>query len=125
MKKILYTILASLLFLPSITFAAATYSGTYGSGLATGASAAYNNSLPNADILSLIGLLIKALLGILGVIFLILIIYAGILWMTAAGNEDKVKKAQNILKNSVIGLVILITAYAISWFVLAQIGGAA
>jgi hypothetical protein len=68
-----------------------------------------------------IGDLIAILLGFLGVIFLILIIYAGLLWMTAAGNEDKVKKAQGILMSSVIGLIILLSAYAISFFVISNI----
>ncbi|HCC83450.1 TPA: hypothetical protein DEP96_01215 [Candidatus Uhrbacteria bacterium] len=68
-----------------------------------------------------IGQLISVLLGFLGVIFLILIIYAGLLWMTAAGNEDKVKKAQGILMSSVIGLIILLSAYAISYFVISNI----
>ncbi len=70
------------------------------------------------------GSLIAVLLGFLGVIVLILIIYAGLLWMTAAGNEDNVKKAKSILLNSVIGLVILLSAYAISSFVIDQLGTA-
>lgn len=71
-----------------------------------------------------IGSLINVLLGFLGVIFLILIIYAGLLWMTAGGNEDNIKKAKSILLNSVIGLIILLSAYAISQFVISQVGGA-
>ncbi len=71
-----------------------------------------------------IGSLISVLLGFLGVIFLILIIYAGLLWMTAGGNEDNVKKARGILLNSVIGLIILLSAYAISSFVIDQLGTA-
>lgn len=79
----------------------------------------------NADSLTTtIGSLIAVLLGFLGVIFLVLIIYAGLLWMTAAGNEDNVKKAKSILLNSVIGLVILLSAYAISSFVISQLGDA-
>lgn len=75
-------------------------------------------------LLETVGSLINVLLGFLGVIFLILIIYAGLLWMTAGGAEDNVKKAKQILLNSVIGLVILLSAYAISQFVIGQIGGA-
>lgn len=79
----------------------------------------------NADSLTTtIGSLIAVLLGFLGVIFLVLIIYAGLLWMTAAGSEENVKKAKSILLNSVIGLVILLSAYAISSFVISQLGGA-
>ncbi len=128
MKKIAYAFLASLLLLPSFTLAAdppATPSPTntsiYSSGLNTGANAAYDNALPNADLLGVITLLIKAVLSLLGVVFLVLIIYAGILWLTAAGNEDRVKKAQGILKNAVIGIFIAMAAYAISYFILTNI----
>lgn len=76
------------------------------------------------DLTLTIGSLISTLLAFLGVIFLILIIYAGLLWMTAAGNEDKVKKAQSILLSSVIGLIILLSAYAISYFVIGQLSTA-
>lgn len=71
-----------------------------------------------------IGTLINVFLGILGVIFLILIIYAGFLWMTAAGNDSQVGKAKNIMITSVVGLVILLSAYAISDFVITQLSEA-
>lgn len=68
-----------------------------------------------------IGTLINVFLGLLGVIFLVLIIYAGFLWMTAAGNDSQVGKAKNIMITSVVGLVILLSAYAISSFVITQL----
>lgn len=125
MKKIVYALLASLLLLPSFALAtdppSTTNTSIYSTGLNTGANAAYNNALPNADLLGVITLLIKAVLGLLGIVFLVLIIYAGILWLTAAGNEDRVKKAQGILKNAVIGIFIVIAAYALSYFILINI----
>ena len=60
---------------------------------------------------------ITYVLSFLGVIFLVLAIYAGILWMTSQGNEKTVEKAKDILINSVIGLIIVALAYAISYFV--------
>lgn len=68
-----------------------------------------------------LGLLINVLLGLLGIIFLVLVIWAGFLWMTAGGDEKKVGKAKSILITAVIGLVILLSAYAISSFVLDQL----
>jgi len=68
-----------------------------------------------------LGLLINVLLGLLGIIFLVLVIYAGFLWMTAGGDEKKVAKAKSIIITAVIGLVILLSAYAISTFVLDQL----
>ena len=68
-----------------------------------------------------VGKIIKIVLGLLGIIFLALTVYAGVLWMTAAGNEEQVTKALGILKTSVIGLIIIIAAYSITYFVVANV----
>ena len=62
---------------------------------------------------STLGIIVSAVLSLLGVVFIILIIYGGILWMTAGGKEESVKKATTIIRNSVIGLIITVSAYAI------------
>jgi len=67
---------------------------------------------------ALIGRIIGVVLAFVGVIFLILIIYGGILWMTAGGNEEKIKKAKSILTTALIGLVIILTGYTITSFVI-------
>ena len=66
---------------------------------------------------TLIGNIINIVLGLLGIVFVVLIVYAGFLWMTAAGSADQTKKAKAILTNSIIGLIITIAAYAISAYV--------
>ena len=76
------------------------------------------------DLNSIIGTVINTVLGLLGVIFLILLVYAGFLWMTAAGNDDKVTKAKQILTTSIIGLVIVLAAYSIAAFVVEQLASA-
>jgi hypothetical protein len=78
--------------------------------------------LASTDLLVIIGTIISVVLGFLGVIFLILIIYSGFLWMTAAGNEDRVKKAQKILINATVGIIIVLTAYGIATFILNALG---
>ncbi len=65
----------------------------------------------------LIGQLIQVVLGIVGVLFLVLTVYAGVLWMTAGGTSKNVETAKGILRNSVIGLVIIIAAYALTKFI--------
>lgn len=65
----------------------------------------------------LTGQLISVVVGLVGILFLILTVYAGILWMTAAGDEKQVTKAKSILVRSVIGLVIVLSAYTITSFV--------
>ena len=66
----------------------------------------------------IVGSIILTILGLLGVIFVILLTYGGFLWLTAAGEDDKVKKAQGLMWNAIIGLLIVIAAYSIAWFVL-------
>ena len=70
-----------------------------------------------------VGTVISGALALVGTIFLILTVYAGILWMTAQGAEDKVTKAKNIITAAIIGLVITMAAYAITSFVTNRLGG--
>jgi hypothetical protein len=70
-------------------------------------------------------LVIQAVLTFLGVIFIALIIYGGFLYMTAMGESDKVKKGKNVILYSVIGLVIILAAYAITSFVVSSISNSA
>lgn len=71
-----------------------------------------------------IGNLISTALLFVGVIFLVLIIYAGIMWMTSGGNEEKAGKAKKLIGAAVIGMVIIFGAYVITSFVIEQIQGA-
>ncbi len=73
------------------------------------------------DLIETIGRIIDFLLGFLGVLALILILYAGFLWMTAAGNEEKVAKAKKIMGAAVIGLVIILASFAIANFIVGNL----
>lgn len=64
-----------------------------------------------------IGYLVNVVLGLLGVAFLILVIYGGITWMLAGGDKEKVTSAKKILTNAVVGIVVVIAAYAIASYV--------
>jgi len=68
-----------------------------------------------------IGNVIAVFLGLLGVVFLILMIVAGFNWMTAGGNEEKVSKAGHTIKVAIIGLLIVIGSFAIWRFVFERI----
>lgn len=87
-------------------------------------SAAYNarfNIAGNAGALTpeqIISTAITALLSLLGVIFVGLTVYGGFTWMMAGGDEQKVTKAKDVIKESLIGLVIVLGAYALSYFVI-------
>ena len=65
----------------------------------------------------IIGLVVSIVLSLLGVVFLILTVYAGFSWMTAAGEEERVTKAKETLTRAVIGLIITLGSYAIWAFV--------
>lgn len=73
------------------------------------------------ELTTIIGNLINIILGFLGILLLIYFLYAGFLWMTSGGSDDNVKKAKTMMKNAVIGLIIIVIAYALSNFVLNQI----
>lgn len=70
-----------------------------------------------SDISIAIGKIVGAGLAFIGVVFMILIIYGGILWMTARGNEQQVEKAKDLIYSAVIGLIIVLSAYAITNYV--------
>ncbi|NQT49435.1 hypothetical protein HQ571_01945 [Candidatus Kuenenbacteria bacterium] len=69
----------------------------------------------------MIGRIIRIVLGLLGVVMVVLVIYAGFMWMTAGGTPEKVEKAQKIIVQAVIGLAIILAAYAITDFVLGKL----
>jgi hypothetical protein len=72
---------------------------------------------PNTSISDVIATIIRVVLSLLGVIFLVLLVLGGYQWMTAGGNEDQVTKAQDRIKTAIIGLVIVLAAYAITAWV--------
>ncbi len=67
------------------------------------------------------GSIISLILSFIGIIFFALIIYAGLMWMLAQGNQQKVDKAKDLIINAVIGLIIIFSAYAITSFIGNQI----
>ncbi len=109
--------LAVLLSMPSLAFAATTIDAS-STGLSTTGTAAFGTNISGANNSSLpafIGFyIIQPILGLVGLAFFCLMLYAGILWMTAAGEPKKVDKAKGILVNSVIGVVIIVASYALT-----------
>ena len=83
-----------------------------------GLDAQFDTGLSAADPRIIIANIIRVLLGFLGIAAVSLMIYAGVIWMTAGGREEAVSKAQRIMVNALIGLVIILSAFAITQFVL-------
>lgn len=70
----------------------------------------------------LIGKVIQALLGLTGSIALVMFIYGGFTWMTAAGNAESVTKGKNILIWATVGLVVIFSAYGMVKFIFTSLG---
>jgi hypothetical protein len=83
-----------------------------------------NMPLGKQDFVTTITSLINVLLGLLGVVAVVIILIAGFKWMTAGGNDDKVSEARKMLFAGIIGLAIILSAWAIARFVLVQLGNA-
>lgn len=73
--------------------------------------------LSNQDVRFTVGRIINVALGLLGTVVVVIILYAGFEWMTAGGSEDKVADAKKRITYAIIGLAIILSAYAISSFV--------
>lgn len=76
--------------------------------------------LPTTDIRLIVANVIRTALGLLGIIALIIVLYGGFVWMTAGGNEEKIATAKKILRDGAIGLLIILSAYAIVSFVISK-----
>lgn len=75
------------------------------------------------DFFVLVGKVVGAGLSMIGIIFFVLILYGGGRWMTAMGRSEEVEKAKSIMESAVIGLVIVLSAYAITSFVIGSLTG--
>ncbi len=64
---------------------------------------------------------IKFALAISGIVLLLIVVYAGILWMTSSGNPEKIGKSKKLLTSSAVGLAIILGAYSITDFVVQNI----
>lgn len=116
-KRALTTVIIAalllLVVLPSVAFADTAILNS----LETAGTAGFGAGATSRTLPEIIGNVIKVFLSIVGVIFLVLMVYAGYLWMTAQGEEAKVEKSKDTIKAAVIGLIIVVAAYAITNFV--------
>ncbi len=79
------------------------------------------SGLGNQDIRDTIGQIIRVALSLLGIVALVIILAGGFQWMTAGGNEEKVAEARKRIFAGIIGLAIILSAFAIARFVLNQL----
>ena len=80
--------------------------------------------LPSTDVRITVAHIIQAALGVLGTLALAIVVYAGFLWMTAGGNEERVGEAKKWISAGIIGLAIILSAYSIVSFVITNLNQA-
>jgi hypothetical protein len=81
-----------------------------------GSPAEAGNRLP-----VILGNIVRGFMGLLSLVFLVLTLYGGWLWLSARGDATKVEHAKDTLTRAIIGLVIILSAFAIASFVVARI----
>ncbi len=83
-----------------------------------GASLKGLNQLPGVSPQQLIGRVIKTAMGVIGTIALLILVYAGILWMVATGNAQRENEAKEIMYWGALGVIIILGSYAIVQFII-------
>ena len=104
--------LLTLVFVPTITYAL-----NFQNAEMFASQARKPTGIQDTNVNSVIGIIIKGGLTLVGTIFFILMIYGGFLWFTARGNEDTVTKAKNVIIAALIGISLVVGSYAITDFV--------
>lgn len=108
-------IAAGLSLLPRVILAAATVNPAEGQG----GSVALPMPLGKVyDPQQLIGMIIRGALGLAGAVALVMFVYGGIVWLTAAGNQDRASEAKKTLTWAAIGLIAIFSSYAIANFII-------
>ncbi|NTW22483.1 hypothetical protein HGA34_02980 [Candidatus Falkowbacteria bacterium] len=95
-------------------------SGMFNQQKALRETAGYESTTKDG-VATIVATAIKAFIGLLGIIFVVLIVYSGYSWMTAGGDETKITKAKNTISRAVIGLIIVLAAYSITYFVFSNL----
>lgn len=115
-KKILATLgttaIAAGLMLPLAVGAQSVQSVDFGIGYGT------YTGLTSTDIRITIANIIRTAMGLLGIIAVLIVLYGGFKWMTAQGDTKAVDEAKKVLIAGIIGLIIIVSAYAIASFVI-------
>lgn len=83
-----------------------------------------SSGLSNDDPRMIAARIIRVALGFLGLVAVLIVLYAGYMWMTAGGEQERVNTAKKTLKNGLIGLVIILMAFSIVSFVISRLSSA-
>lgn len=124
-KNIAFTGISAVLLAPATVFAGAgSTDDPFGLGEIQGDSGQNNLNLGSNDLISTVTSIINVALGLLGIVAVVIILIGGFRWMTAAGREDQIDKAKQTIFAGIIGLAIIMSAWAIATFVVSNLGAA-
>lgn len=113
--KQIFAVVATLSMLaPAVVLADVTPIGSDDLGLQYGAS----TGLGNKDIRVTIASIIKTAMGLLGIVAVVIVLIGGFKWMTAGGNDEQVGEAKKWIFSGVIGLAIILSAYALATYII-------
>ena len=77
--------------------------------------------LQKGNIYQVTGQVVQGVLGFIGVLFIVMIIYGGFVWMTAGGDSGKVQKAKDTIIKATIGIVIILSSYIIVFYIISKL----
>ncbi len=86
-----------------------------------GLDKAVDTGLGNQDIRTTISKVIKTTMSLLGIIAVVIVLIGGFKWMTAGGNDEQVGEAKKWIFSGIIGLAIILSAYALASFIINQL----
>lgn len=113
-KKVFFTLVFALAIFSSFSLVLAQDYGLKD----TAEKAQYGDT---GDIYSMIGTVLKLGLSVVGIIFLGVMFYAGLRWMTARGNEEFATKAKGAMFNATMGLILVVAAYGLTVFIFSKL----
>jgi hypothetical protein len=121
LKKITFIVIISIAIF-SFVINSLKAAGTEDQSVPQNNSVSLTNPLTNTtnavDIPTLIGRVINGVLGVVGSLALVMFIYGGLMWMTSAGSDEKVKKGREILIWATMGLIVIFTSYTLVYFII-------
>ena len=81
-----------------------------------------DDELAQTGVAKVVGSVAQVFISLLGVIFISYTLYGGWLWLSAAGNEEKVGQAKKTIRDGIIGLLIVLAAAGIYYFIKEGLG---
>lgn len=124
MKKLFVYVILLVSFLAPFTAAEASLRTDFRNAVKNAKIVGTGEGAAFPSLSSAIGRILQSLLAFIGTLILVVVIYAGFLWATSSGNEEKIKRAKGMLVNGVIGLIIIVTSAYLVGFVVDLLQGA-